>query len=212
MIRRPLICPGLDLGALQAGRKLVLAAFIAAGFLLFALSGSSYTDDSVMPRVIGGGGVLLIIVCIVGRTWSSFYIGGRKGVELVNIGPYSIMRNPLYFFSITGAAGVGAQVGSVAVALACAFISYLVFSVVAQHEERLLLRKHRGQFASYLRRVPRFMPSISLWRDEPSVMIYPRRVVMTFADALIFLLAIPLAHICESLQSAGVLPVLISLP
>ncbi|RKE65894.1 protein-S-isoprenylcysteine O-methyltransferase Ste14 [Pseudorhodoplanes sinuspersici] len=212
MIRRPLVCPGLDLGALQTGRKIVLAAFVAVGILLFALAEPSYSLDAFARKAIEWGGLLLIAICIIGRTWSSFYIGGRKGIDLVDTGPYSIMRNPLYSFSIVGAAGIGAQVGSATIAFLCALVAYSVFAVVAQHEERLLLRKHRRQFPTYFRRVPRFVPDISLWRDEETLTIYPHRVYMTFFDALLFLLAVPLAQLCKHLQSEGVLPVLIALP
>ena len=56
-------------------------------------------------------------------TWSSLYIAGRKGRELVTVGPYSTCRNPLYFFSIVGAAGMGAQSGSLTLGLICGMIA-----------------------------------------------------------------------------------------
>ena len=58
-------------------------------------------------------GIFAIILCIFGRTWTSLYIGGRKNRALLTKGPYSVVRNPLYVFSILGAAGAGAQLGSV---------------------------------------------------------------------------------------------------
>ena len=59
---------------------------------------------------------VVALVCIVGRAWCSLYIGGRKKAEIVDRGPYSISRNPLYVFSFMGAFGVGAQTGSVTLA------------------------------------------------------------------------------------------------
>jgi protein-S-isoprenylcysteine O-methyltransferase Ste14 len=47
----------------------------------------------------------------------------RKIEELVTVGPYSVMRNPLYFFFILGGIGVGAQSGSVVVALICGVLA-----------------------------------------------------------------------------------------
>jgi hypothetical protein len=51
-----------------------------------------------------------------------------------------------------------------------------------------------------------------LWHDEPTLTIRPPRVLMTFADALVFLLAVPLAEFFEHLQETGVIPVLLRLP
>lgn len=212
MIRRPLVYSTMNIENVQAGRKVLLSFFVGLGLVLFALTASSYPEDSLAHQAIEWIGVVLIVICILGRTWSSFYIGGRKILELVTDGPYSIMRNPLYVFSVIGAAGIGAQAGSVTIALVCACVALFVFSVVAQHEERLLLRRHRQPYVAYLRRVPRFVPDLSLWRDEPTLTIRQSRVFMTFGDALLFLLAVPLAQACEYLQSTGVLPVLALLP
>ena len=57
--------------------------------------------------LIEKAGLALIVICILGRTWCTLYIGGRKKRELINKGPYSVVRNPLYFFTTIGAAGIG---------------------------------------------------------------------------------------------------------
>jgi hypothetical protein len=51
-----------------------------------------------------------------------------------------------------------------------------------------------------------------LWRDEQMLTVQPPRVLKTFADALVFLLAVPVAEGFEWLQEIGVLPVLFLLP
>jgi protein-S-isoprenylcysteine O-methyltransferase Ste14 len=202
----------MNIAAVQTVRKLVLFAAGALGVFVFAVSNSRYPSDGTIHELIEWIGIVLIVTCILGRTWASLYIGGRKIEELVTIGPYSTMRNPLYFFSILGAAGVGAQVGSIVVALVCGLIAYIVFYVVVLQEEKVLTERYGDVFRSYMARVPRFVPSPGLWRDEPTLTIRPPRVLMTFADALLFLLAVPLAEGFEYLQDAGIVPVLFLLP
>jgi protein-S-isoprenylcysteine O-methyltransferase Ste14 len=189
---------------------LLIAALV--GVVIFALTDSAYSSGSVAHYAVRWFGLGLIIVCILGRTWSSLYLGGRKTVELVTDGPYSIMRNPLYFFSTLGTAGIGAQGGSLLLALVGAGVGLVVFRIVAQQEEGLLLERHAQSYAEYLKRVPRFLPDPRLWHDKENLTIRQSRVLMTFADALLFLLAVPLAKVCQFLQMKGVLPILASFP
>jgi hypothetical protein len=60
--------------------------------------------------------------------------------------------------------------------------------------------------------MPPFWPDPRLWRDVPALTIIPPRIVRTFADAMLFLLAVPVAEGFEKLQNIGVLPVLLRLP
>lgn len=52
-------------------------------------------------------GVILVAIASIGRIWCSLYVGGFKANTLITAGPYSLCRNPLYFFSFIGALGVG---------------------------------------------------------------------------------------------------------
>ena len=202
----------MNIGAVQAIRKVVLFAAAAIGVVVFAVTTSRYPSGGTIHEMIEWVGIVLIVVCILGRTWASLYIGGRKNNELVTKGPYSVSRNPLYFFSILGAAGVGAQVGSVVLALICGALALIVFVVVIQQEEHLLLRAFGKRYRAYVAKVPRVLPNPSLWKDDRTLTVQPPRVLTTFADALVFLLSVPLAEGFEYLQEIGAIPVLLVLP
>jgi len=202
----------IDLVQVQLVRKAVLLAVVFACFLLLVLGESYWPSGEAVHETIEWVGIGLIVACIIGRTWCSIYIGGRKIYELVTLGPYSISRNPLYFFSIVGAAGAGAQLGSLGLAAAAGFLAYLVFYVVVQKEERVLATNYGSEYRQYLATVPRFLPAISLWRDAASLEVRPALVRRTFIDACVFLLAIPLAEGFEYLHETGFLPTLLHLP
>ncbi len=202
----------MKIHTVQAIRKIVFYVAAALGVFVFAVSSSLAPSGSTSHELIEWIGIVLIVVCILGRTWSSLYIGGRKIEEFVQTGPYSVMRNPLYFFSCIGAVGVGMQVGTVVLGLVTGLLAYVVFHVVVLREEELLSERYGAAYQAYLARVPRFFPKPSLWRDEPTLTIRPPRVLTTFGDALVFLLAVPGAEFFEYLQDAGIIPVLLRLP
>ena len=202
----------MTIAEVQFVRKLVLAAAVAVGVALFAVTASVSPPGATGHEFIEWAGIAAIIVCILGRTWASLYIGGRKIEQFVTEGPYSVARNPLYLFSILGAAGVGAQLGSIVSALLFGAIAWAVFSVVVRQEERLLAARYGSLYARYVATVPRFLPRLGLWRDTATLTVMPPKLLRTFADALLFLLAIPLAEMFERLQGAHLLPVLLRLP
>lgn len=202
----------MNIATVQTVRKIVLFVAITLGVFIFAVTNSRYPSGETAHEMIEWIGIVLIVVCILGRTWASLYIGGRKIDELVTTGPYSMMRNPLYSFSFLGAAGAGAQTGSLVLALICGALAYIVFYVVVLQEEKLLLERYGEKYRAFMTRVPRFLPNPRLWQDEQTLTIRPPRVLMTFADALVFLLAVPLAEGFEYLQGIGAIPVLLVLP
>jgi protein-S-isoprenylcysteine O-methyltransferase Ste14 len=177
----------------------------------FAVIGA-WTNLDIAHETIENVGRVLIAICVLGRCWCTLYIGGRKGETLVAVGPYSICRNPLYFFSFVGAAGVGAQTGSVLVALICTVLIWIVFRVTVAKEEAFLIERHGEAYSAYLSSTPRFLPNPALWKPVASVEVYPKRVVATFMDGMLFVLAIPLIEVLEKLQHFGWIPVLITLP
>lgn len=202
----------LSLGTIQLIRKAVLLAVVVGGIFLVVVASSRWRDGGLEHESIELVGFCLIVFCIVGRTWCSLYIGGLKNKNLIDVGPYSVSRNPLYFFSIIGAAGVGAQLGSVVIGLLSGAVTWAVFYVLVFSEERSLYARFGEAYREYLTRVPRFLPKMSLWHDVETLNIRPGIVRTTFVDACIFLVSIPIAEGFDYLHSLGVVPVLFRVP
>jgi protein-S-isoprenylcysteine O-methyltransferase Ste14 len=201
----------IDLQALQHRRKQVLAAGVVLWLLLLLFTGSRWDASANIRAAIEGAGLLAILVCIMGRTWCTLYIGGLKKRELITTGPYSVVRNPLYVFTSIGAAGIGAQNGSIVLAVLFFAASLAVFQVIARREETFLASTF-PEFAGYSARVARFWPRLSLWQEADELRVRPRLVRRTFLDACVFLLAVPAADVGAWLQQALNLPVLFTLP
>jgi protein-S-isoprenylcysteine O-methyltransferase Ste14 len=198
------------IASVQKIRKIVLLLAVATIGALFIFGAPRWSPR--VESVIEWAGRFLIVVCILGRTWCSLYIGGRKTSRLVMTGPYSVSRNPLYVFSIIGAVGIGAQLGAVSVAVVAGIFAAIVHILVVVKEERLMLASHGDVFRDYAARVPRFLPRMSGWKNVEFLEVPPRAVVTTFLDACVFLASIPLAETFEHFQHTGVIPVLLRLP
>jgi protein-S-isoprenylcysteine O-methyltransferase Ste14 len=202
----------VTLSTIQLRRKQMLAVLVALIAICVLFIRSYWAEGGAVHEAVEDAGLVLILVCVLGRAWSTLYIGGRKKAELVREGPYSISRNPLYLFSFIGVAGLGAGAGSVTLALILLGITYVVFRWVVAHEEAFLSAAHGEAYARYLKEVPRFVPDFRLWHDVDKIDVTPRLVVRTTLEASLFFLAYPVFETIEWLQEAGLLITPIVLP
>jgi protein-S-isoprenylcysteine O-methyltransferase Ste14 len=200
------------LGNYQRMRRRVLAVLVVSLFALLLVGQSMFPPESIVHETIEMVGILLIFLGIVGRLWSTLYIGGRKSEEVVTGGPYSITRNPLYVFSTLAAAGVGAQMGSLTAMVGFALLCAAAFHIVILREERFLSELMGAPYQAYLARVPRFIPDLSLYNEGDTGSFKPHLLLTTLLDGLVFLIALPVFEMIDSGQLAGTLPVLFRLP
>jgi protein-S-isoprenylcysteine O-methyltransferase Ste14 len=119
-------------------------------------------------------GWLLFLAGAAMRWWGMLYLGGRKIVNLVEDGPYSISRNPIYFGTLllVLAIGVLQQSGSFLLAVAVVAVAYLILAVSV--EERNLRARHGDRFEAYCRRVPRFFPRFRLFHSPAIIDVHVR--------------------------------------
>ncbi|WP_436642279.1 methyltransferase family protein [Microbaculum sp. FT89] len=206
------VTPSAWLQDVQRRRKWTLLVLLVAAIGGLLVTESTWPSGSFAHEAIEYFGIGLLLLCVLGRAWCTIYIGGRKKAELVQEGPYSVSRNPLYVFSFIGAAGVGAAAGSVVTTLLAALACYAVFAVVVGKEEQFLADRFGATYDAYRARVPRFWPRFSAWKDVDTVETNPRLVLTSFGDGLFFFLAIPLVESIEFLHETGYLPVLFQLP
>ena len=182
---------------------------------LAVFSATAWTDDLFFAESLEQLGVLLVVLCVAGRCWSTLYIGGRKNAALIVDGPYRYMRNPLYFFSTLGLAGIGLVLESLMLAAALTAFGYLTFALVARREERTLHELFGAEYEAYRRQVPAFFPMPRAGQGGPRVpetaTFSPQLLTRTFIDASYFLLIFPFAELMEILHDQGIVPAFLHL-
>lgn len=196
----------------QTTRKTVLAVSSLLGLSIFFIADSYWPDGGFVHESIEWVGIILIAACVIGRTWCSLYIGNNKNYEVVDDGPYSVVRHPLYIFSIIGAIGVGAQAGGFTAALVAGFVTWAVLLRMSQIEEDNMLNNFGARYFEYMMRVSRFKPNFSLYHSRDSLQVFPRHIAITFFDAVIFFVAVPVMELFDYLHDASYLPTLFHLP
>jgi protein-S-isoprenylcysteine O-methyltransferase Ste14 len=175
------------------------------------LTGPAWSLQGLVGEGIEAVGALLIVIAICGRTWCTLYIGGRKRKELVRTGPYSVVRHPLYLFSLLALLGLGAQTGSLIIAAIVTVALGWPLAAVAREEEVVLGELFGQEHAAYVRDVPALLPNPRLWQDVETLEVRPAFVARTFIEASITLVAVPIAEFLHALQMRGIIPVLLRL-
>jgi len=151
-------------------------------------------------------GTSLLIGGVLGRFWAILYIGGRKNDMVMQDGPYSICRHPLYLFSTMAVAGFGLMLGSLVLTAVFTALTVAILSQTAANEEERLRELFGSRYETYADRVPRIWPDLSLFRTEPEVTFRVDHLRQNLMDALVFLAFIPLAEFAQELKEYGWLP------
>lgn len=197
----------------ERNRRLISAAFAAICLTVVLFSHHSWEQGSAVDNAFDIGGVVLIVMGVLGRLWSTMYIGGKKNAVLVQDGPYSMCRNPLYFFSFVAGIGVCVELENVLLLLvfAVTFSFYYPF-VIKSEEKRLEGIFGTKEFNAFRASTPAFFPNIAHLKLGAFPDYSPKLLWKNFMDGSIFLLFIPIAYFIERLHESGVLPVLLRIP
>jgi protein-S-isoprenylcysteine O-methyltransferase Ste14 len=173
--------------------------------LLLVAEGRLETESPVLCSVLFLGGCVLAGIASLGRLWCSLYIAGYKTKSLVITGPYSICRNPLYFFSMLGGIGVGlaAETVTIPVIIAVAFMLY--YPYVIRFEEEKLRAVHGEEYETYCKKTPRFWPQWSLLTEPEEYVVNPKLFKRHMFSALWFIWFVGILEFIEALRETGVL-------
>jgi hypothetical protein len=153
-------------------------------------------------------GIGLASIGASGRAWATSYISGHKLKKLVTTGPYSICRNPLYFFSMSLGVGFGFCTKTFTMPiLICAALALLYYFQI-RREERQLIKCFGTEYESYLATTPRFFPSFRHYTEPEQICISPRLFKRGLFGIAFLLLLIGVLELLEALHQSGILPVL----
>lgn len=181
----------------------ILSIFLG---IFFAVSRCGWDDSyPVVGMVLLTAGIFFATVGILGRLWCSVYIAGHKTKTLITSGPYSISRNPLYFFSFIGAVGVGLTTETMTIPLLILITFAIHYPSVILSEEKKLRNLHGNDYNDYFNTVPRFFPKISLLKEPKECTIDPVVFKKHMFSAMWFLFFIGIIQLVDSLQDIGYL-------
>lgn len=196
---------GKLLGLSRKKRLDISRPLIGGLILLDILSTPVWRLEPILIIALESLAFLLILFATFGRLWALGYISGNKSHTLIVEGPYSLMRNPLYFFSLCGAIGLGLASKSVLVfsLLVLAFAAY--YPLVIRAEEEHLERLQGDDFRRYKASVPAFYPRFSTFREQASYPVDARRMRRAFFSVMWFPLTFFIMTAIDRLQAWHIL-------
>lgn len=155
-------------------------------------------------------GCFLVGLASLGRLWCSLYIAGHKTKDLVTIGPYSICRNPLYFFSMLGGIGIGCVTETLTIPAFILMVFALYYPYVIRFEEKKLRELHGREYEDYFRTVPQFWPKWSLLTEPQEYSVNPKTFKKHIFSALWFIWLIGILEMLETFHEIKLFPTLFS--
>lgn len=185
--------------------------FAACLIALVVVSTSAWEDRAPMvAETLFAIATVLVAIAAVGRLWCSLYIAGYKKRTLIKEGPYSMCRNPLYFFSLIGGVGVGMATETMTIPVIIFVMFVLYYPRVIRKEEKVLRGLHGEEYDRYTLSVPRFFPRIDL--TEPhSYVVNPVVFRRHIFSAIWFVWILGIAEVVEALHEGHYIPALFSI-
>lgn len=180
--------------------------------VLVIFSGSRWEEKShVVASVLFFAGCFLVGIGTLGRLWCNLYIVGYRTKALVTEGPYSMCRNPLYFFSLIGALGIGLVTEMFSIALTILIFYLLYYPNVIRSEEAVLSDVHGNTYEMYRSSTPCLLPRLSLFREPRQYVVVPRTFRKKMFGLLWFIWLVGIMELIEHIHEGGTIPVLIKL-
>ena len=175
-------------------------------------SKSTISTQSILHDILKYSGFFLVTICALGRVYSTAFLGGYKNNKLITYGIFSVVRNPLYFFSLIGMFGISLMTGYVTVMIICPIIFTIMYHYLISREEVFLLKHFGSEYQHYLNTVPRLLPNFKLYNAPETIEVNPKFLVKGFKDAIWWSAALPLLGFIYFLHHAKYLPVLFIIP
>jgi protein-S-isoprenylcysteine O-methyltransferase Ste14 len=186
-------------------------AVVVAGFA-FLFGASSWVPGGVVHESVETLGIALIAAHAVGRGWCWRYAHPIDTTAFVMTGPYSVCRNPQDFFLIIGGVGIGALFGSVTAAIAGGLAVWGTVCIRIIEEERRLRGSFGDAYQAYRKRVPKFIPDLSLWQRPDASLFRRASIFIGILRAWPLGLAILGEEVIEKLHVHGAVAVWFTLP
>jgi protein-S-isoprenylcysteine O-methyltransferase Ste14 len=199
-------------GRLFASRRILASRLFVLAFFLAVLATESAHEGTLLSTALFLAGLTLVGLATVGRLWCSLYISGYKDAQLITTGPYSVSRNPLYFFSLLGFAGIGFATETFTLGIVLIAATLLAYPAVIRREEEVLSTRFGAAFDEYCARTPRLFPDFGKFVEPDTYAVNPRLFRRTMGDVVWFIWFVGIVELVEALHEYQYVKPLLHLP
>lgn len=141
-------------------RSVITSTCLLTCLTLGLLSAPRVLEGTLAAWCLNAVGWAFFTAGVAIRLWATLYIGGRKAKGVVELGPYSVCRNPLYWGTLFVMVSEVLLLKSGIFALGLV-IPILVYTLgVVPAEEAYLTEKLGDEYLGYCSRVPRWWPRL----------------------------------------------------
>ncbi|EXL01503.1 methyltransferase family protein [Brucella intermedia] len=186
-------------------KRTLVTWLLAPAWLTMLIATQPEGFETLSYSLVEFVGFFLVFAAVLGRLWCTLYIGGRKDLDLCQSGPYSLSRNPLYFFSFLGLIGVCLAAQNISLAVISAIVFFGYYRSVIKNEEKRLLSLFGADYILYMARVPRFFPRLHVPESEDILLVQSQTFIRSLKDVSWFLAGIIGIEVIEELRQAAVI-------
>ena len=185
--------------ALNKNRILFSRFIVILSIALIFLTREVTTNESFTHSLLDLAGYFLVVICGMGCLYTTAFLGGYKNKELITVGPFSIVRNPLYVFSWLGFTGFALFSTNLWVILILPVSFLFLYQALVRREEAYLLEKFGESFSIYCQRVPRFIPKFSNFIQPDQLILTPHTFMRGLLDNIWWFAIPPLFEFFEEI-------------
>jgi protein-S-isoprenylcysteine O-methyltransferase Ste14 len=185
--------------ALNKDRMFLSRALIVLSFIIVVLTRQMTEDDSFFHELFDFTGYVLVVICGMGRLYTTAFLGGHKNKNLITSGPFSVVRNPLYVFSWLGFTGISLFSNHLWLIIIMPIGFWVIYHRLIKREETFLTNLFGGEYEAYCRNVPRFIPDFSKFQQPEEMTLAPKLLTNAFKDNIWWFMIPPIFELAELL-------------
>jgi protein-S-isoprenylcysteine O-methyltransferase Ste14 len=180
-------------------KRVQLSGALAVGTVLgMIVLPVTWPEGTLTHKILWAVASVLIGLAALGRLYATAFLGGFKNQKLVTEGPFSVTRNPLYFFSFVGVCGIALATAQILIILLVPPLFWVLIHRLMQREEGFLREKFGEAYQVYCAQTPRFLPRLSLYQAPESMKMCPQYLRNALKDAVWWFTALPLLDLLVS--------------
>lgn len=190
--------------------RILISRIVVVFVLFFIVTTKSHweTNNEMFNFILLFIGIVLVGIASLGRMWCSLYIAGYKDQQLITKGPYSMCRNPLYFFSMVGVLGIGFCTETLIFPALFIILFSCYYPFVIKSEEKRLRSLFGAGFEKYTRNVPAFFPDISIFEEPETYKVNPGVYRIHIFSALWFVWSVGILEVIDGFRKTGLIDAL----